>query len=57
MPLEEARKKMGTYADMLVLDQRLASMRSHAIGWSPTLHSASGAVPRLLEEWRMEDRR
>jgi nucleoside-diphosphate-sugar epimerase len=57
MPLEEARKKMGTYADMLVLDQRLASMRSRAIGWSPTLHSASGAVPRLLEEWRMEDRR
>ncbi len=57
MPLDEARKKMGSYADMLALDQRLASTRSRAIGWSPTLHSASGAVPRLLEEWRMEERR
>lgn len=57
MPIEEARKKMGSYADMLALDQRLASTRSRAIGWTPTLHSASGAVPRLLEEWRMEEKR
>ena len=57
VPIDEARKKMGSYADMLALDQRLASTRSRAIGWSPTLHSASGAVPRLLEEWRMEEKR
>ena len=57
VPLEEARRKMGSYADMLALDQRLASTRSRALGWAPTLHSASGAVPRLLEEWRMEDKR
>jgi nucleoside-diphosphate-sugar epimerase len=57
MPMDEARKKMGSYADMLALDQRLASTRSREIGWSPTLHSASGAVPRLMEEWRMEEKR
>jgi nucleoside-diphosphate-sugar epimerase len=57
VPLPEARRKMGSYADILALDQRLASTRSRAIGWSPTLHSASGAVPRLLEEWRMEEKR
>jgi nucleoside-diphosphate-sugar epimerase len=57
MPIEEARKKMGSYADLLALDQRLASTRSRAIGWTPTLHSASGAVPRLFEEWRMEEKR
>jgi len=57
MPIDEARKKLGSHADMLALDQRLACTRSHAIGWSPTLHSASGAVPRLLEEWRVEEKR
>ena len=50
--LEEARKKMGAYADALALDQRVRCARSRALGWSPALHSVSNSVPRLLEEFR-----
>jgi nucleoside-diphosphate-sugar epimerase len=52
VPLEEARAKMGAYADALVLNQIVRSPRAHALGWSPTLHSVSGNVARLLEEFR-----
>jgi len=50
--IEEARAKMGPYADALALDQIVRSPRARALGWSPTLHSVSGNVPRLLEEFR-----
>lgn len=52
VPLEEARAKMGPYADALALDQRLRCPRARAIGWAPTLRSVSGNVARLLEEYR-----
>jgi nucleoside-diphosphate-sugar epimerase len=52
MPLEEARAKMGPYADALALNQIVRSPRARAIGWAPTLHSVSGNVARLLEEFR-----
>lgn len=52
MPIEEARTKMGTYADALALDQIVRSPRARALGWSPTLHSVAGNVARLLEEFR-----
>ena len=52
MPIAEARKKMGEYADALALDQIVRSTRAKALGWSPTLHSVSANVPRLLEEFR-----
>lgn len=52
MPLAEARQKMGPLADALVLDQVVRSPRARQIGWSPSLHSVSGNVARLLEEWR-----
>src|ERR1041384_2750757 len=52
VPLTEARAKMGAYADALALDQRVRSPRARALGWSPTLHSVSGNVARLLEEFR-----
>jgi nucleoside-diphosphate-sugar epimerase len=52
MPIVEARKKMGTYADALALDQIVRSPRARALGWSPTLHSVAGNVARLLEEFR-----
>jgi nucleoside-diphosphate-sugar epimerase len=52
VPLEEARKKLGAYADALVLDQRVRGPRARALGWSPTLHSVGTNVPRLLEEFR-----
>ncbi len=52
VPIEEARSKMGAYADALALDQVVRSPRSRALGWTPTLHSIAGNVARLLEEWR-----
>jgi nucleoside-diphosphate-sugar epimerase len=52
IPIEEARAKMGAYADALALDQVVRSARSRAIGWVPSLRSVSGNVPRLFEEWR-----
>ena len=52
VPLEEARTKMGPYADALALDQIVRSARARSLGWAPTLHSVSANVPRLLEEFR-----
>lgn len=52
VPLAEARKKMGAYADALALDQIVRSPRARALGWQPTLHSVSRNAARLFEEWR-----
>jgi nucleoside-diphosphate-sugar epimerase len=52
VPIDEARTKMGAYADALALDQVVRSPRARALGWAPTLHSVSGNAARLLEEWR-----
>ncbi len=52
VPIEEARSKMGPYADALALDQVVRSPRARALGWAPTLHSVAGNAARLLEEWR-----
>jgi nucleoside-diphosphate-sugar epimerase len=52
LPMGEARKKMGPYADALALDQIVRSPRAHALGWHPSLRSVAGNVPRLFEEWR-----
>jgi nucleoside-diphosphate-sugar epimerase len=52
IPLVEARQKLGPLADALVLDQVVRSPRARALGWHPSLHSVSGNVSRLFEEWR-----
>ena len=52
VPIEEARAKMGPFADALALDQLVRSPRARALGWSPSLHSVAGNAARLLEEWR-----
>jgi nucleoside-diphosphate-sugar epimerase len=52
VPIDEARHKMGAYADALALDQKVRSPRARALGWTPTLHSVGGNAARLLEEWR-----
>lgn len=52
MPLPEARRKLGTYADALALDQRVRSPRAKTLGWAPTLSSITANVPRLFEEFR-----
>jgi nucleoside-diphosphate-sugar epimerase len=56
MPLPEARRKLGTYADVLALDQRVRSPRARALGWSPSLSSITANVPRLFEEFRRNHR-
>jgi nucleoside-diphosphate-sugar epimerase len=52
VPLAEARKKMGPYADALAVDQIVRSPRARALGWAPTLHSVAGNAARLFEEWK-----
>ena len=52
VPIDEARTKMGAFADALALDQVVRSPRARALGWTPTLHSVSGNAARILEEWR-----
>jgi nucleoside-diphosphate-sugar epimerase len=52
MPLEEAKAKMGAYAEALALDQTVRCPRAHALGWAPTLHGIARNAPRLMEEWR-----
>jgi len=52
MPLEEARTKMGPYADALALDQLVRSPRARALGWTPTLRSVTDNASRLMKEWR-----
>jgi nucleoside-diphosphate-sugar epimerase len=54
VPIDEARHKLGVYADAMALDQVVRSPRAHALGWTPTLHSVAGNAARLLEEWREE---
>jgi len=54
VPIEEARAKMGPYADALALDQLVRSPRAHELRWTPSLKSIAGNVPRLLEEWRAD---
>ena len=52
MPLEEARTKLGAFADALAMDQVVRCPRARALGWTPSLRSIGGNAPRLLEEWR-----
>jgi nucleoside-diphosphate-sugar epimerase len=52
VPVPEARLKPGPYADAVTLDQVVRSPRARALGWSPSLHSITGNVARLHEEFR-----
>jgi len=56
MPMTEARKKLGTYADALALDQKVRSPKARALGWEPTQTGVINSVPRLVEEYRNSQR-
>lgn len=56
MPMTEARKKLGAYADALALDQEVRSPKAHALGWTPTQTGIINSVARLLEEYRNAQR-
>jgi nucleoside-diphosphate-sugar epimerase len=56
MPIEEAHKKFGSYADALALDQKVRSPKARALGWAPTQPGVINSVARLLEEFRNSQR-
>jgi len=56
VPIIEARKKLGTYADALALDQKVRSPKARALGWEPTQTGVITSVPRLVEEFRNAQR-
>ena len=56
MPMEEAHKKFGTYADALALDQKVRSPKARALGWTPTKTGVVSSVARLVEEFRNSQR-
>jgi nucleoside-diphosphate-sugar epimerase len=56
MPMTEARKKLGTYADALALDQKVRSPKARALGWEPTQTGVVNSVARLVEEFRNAQR-
>ena len=56
MPMTEARKKLGTYADALALDQKVRSPKARALGWTPTQTGVIPSVARLVEEFRNAQR-
>ena len=56
MPMTEAHKKLGTYADALALDQKVRSPRARALGWEPTQAGVINSVARLVEEFRNAQR-
>jgi nucleoside-diphosphate-sugar epimerase len=56
VPMTEARKKLGTYADALALDQKVRSPKARALGWTPTQTGVITSVPRLVEEFRNAQR-
>lgn len=56
MPMTEARKKLGAYADALALDQKVRSSKAREIGWVPTQTGIVNSVARLVEEFRNAQR-
>ncbi len=48
-PLEEARARLGPYADALALDQQVSAGRARALGWTPSRPSVLEALARVSE--------
>jgi nucleoside-diphosphate-sugar epimerase len=56
VPIAEARKKLGTYADALAMDQKVRSTKARGLGWEPTQTGVINSVARLVEEFRNAQR-
>jgi nucleoside-diphosphate-sugar epimerase len=52
IPLDEARKKLGSYADALVLDGRVYGRRSTELGWVPVRERWPAAAATAFAEWK-----
>ena len=52
MPIKEARKIMGPYADALCQDQVISAPHSHEIGWNPDRTSFLENARAAYDEWK-----
>jgi nucleoside-diphosphate-sugar epimerase len=52
MSVEEARKTMGPYADMLCMDQQIYARRSVELGWKPSRASFAEGAAAAFAEWK-----
>lgn len=51
VPLEVARERFGPMADALCMDQRLAAVRSHELGWVAARPSFAETAAEAHQEW------
>jgi nucleoside-diphosphate-sugar epimerase len=52
-PVDDAREKLGAYADALTLDQVVVTSRSEPVlGWRPRFRGFVANAPELFEEWK-----
>ena len=52
IPLEEARRSLGAFADALCLDQVVDAPRAHALGWQPSWPAFGAAADAAFAEWK-----
>jgi nucleoside-diphosphate-sugar epimerase len=52
IPLEQARRQLGAYADCLALDQLVESRRTTEIGWRPEHPNFLGEAAKAYLEWK-----
>jgi nucleoside-diphosphate-sugar epimerase len=51
VPLEEAKKKLGAYAETICMDQQIGTRRSTDLGWKPSRRSFADAAAEAFREW------
>lgn len=51
IPLDEARREWGAFAEMLALDVAAAPTRARALGWNPAHPSFVAGVAAAFREW------
>jgi nucleoside-diphosphate-sugar epimerase len=52
IPIEEARRNLGSFADCLALDQFVQSRRGAELGWRPEHPNFLGEADRAYQEWQ-----
>ncbi len=51
VPLDQARQKMGAFADAMCLDQKLSAPRARSLGWEPEYVSFTSSADVAFAEW------
>ena len=52
IPIEEARRTLGPFADALALDQVVETRRGVEVGWRPEHPNFLGEVEKTYQEWK-----